>query len=57
MGKNVSEITDEERDAYKAECWKAFWEEIARLWLLLPREVQLEYSLKYPRKKVDDAAE
>lgn len=33
----------------EAECWKAFWESVAILWLELPPEIQREYSEKFPR--------
>lgn len=33
----------------EAECWAAFWESVAILWLELPPEIQREYSEKYPK--------
>lgn len=33
----------------EAEAWKSFWEQIAVMWMELPREIQLEYTQKYPR--------
>lgn len=33
----------------EAECWAAFWEHVAILWLELPPEIQREYAEKYPK--------
>ncbi|WP_431794911.1 hypothetical protein [Micrococcus luteus] len=33
------------------ECWAAFRDTVATMWLSLPLEIQQEYAAKYPRKQ------
>lgn len=33
----------------EAECWKAFWEQVAIMWLELPPEIQREYAERFPK--------
>lgn len=35
------------------ECWAAFWDSVATMWLSLPLEIEQEYAAKYPRKQPD----
>lgn len=42
----------------EAEAWKSFWEQIAAMWMELPREIQLEYAQKHhrgPEKKHNES--
>ncbi|WP_193072737.1 hypothetical protein [Brevibacterium sp. FME37] len=38
------------------ECWAAFWDSVATMWLSLPLEIQQEYAAKYPRVQPDAPA-
>lgn len=37
------------------ECWAAFWDSVATMWLSLPLEIQQEYAAKYPRVQPEAA--